>query len=102
MPTRMTRPTLLVLRFLLDRFQDSVAGTWGFEIASNTGLKGGTVYPLLSRLAAEGWVESYWEDSTAPGPRRRMYRMTATGAREAAAVLRARGEDATATELRWT
>lgn len=38
----------------------------------------GTVYPLLSRLQREGWVESSLEPSP-DGPARKYYRLTADG-----------------------
>ncbi len=48
----------------------------------------GTVYPLLSRLKALGWVRSEWVESAAGHPRK-YYALTATGksrAREMAEV----------------
>jgi PadR family transcriptional regulator PadR len=38
----------------------------------------GTLYPVLSRLRAKGWVSTYDEASDA-GPARRYYRLTASG-----------------------
>ena len=38
----------------------------------------GTLYPLLSRLRAKGWVSTYDEES-ASGPARRYYRLTPQG-----------------------
>jgi DNA-binding PadR family transcriptional regulator len=34
---------------------------YGFDIAEAAGLRGGTVYPILRRLEAEGLVKSSWE-----------------------------------------
>lgn len=53
----------------------------GFDIAEATGLRGGTVYPILRRLAAEGLVASSWE-AAAIGrregrPARKYYRLLA-------------------------
>jgi PadR family transcriptional regulator PadR len=39
----------------------------------------GTLYPLLARLRAAGYVSTRWEESTS-GPPRRYYRITDTGA----------------------
>jgi DNA-binding PadR family transcriptional regulator len=33
----------------------------GFDIAEASGLRGGTVYPILRRLEAEGLAKSSWE-----------------------------------------
>ncbi len=38
----------------------------------------GTIYPLLSRLRRDGFVETTWRESSS-GPPRRYYRLTATG-----------------------
>ncbi|MFC8076662.1 PadR family transcriptional regulator [Streptomyces sp. NPDC057307] len=38
----------------------------------------GTIYPLLSRLRKEGWVNTVWKESET-GPPRRYYTLTATG-----------------------
>lgn len=38
----------------------------------------GTIYPLLSRLNADGWVEAEWEHATAGHPRK-YYGLTARG-----------------------
>lgn len=40
----------------------------------------GTIYPLLSRLRREGWVNTTWVESEA-GPPRRYYALTDAGAR---------------------
>lgn len=40
----------------------------------------GTIYPLLSRLRRDGWVETSWAESET-GPPRRYYGITAEGAR---------------------
>ncbi|WP_448059812.1 PadR family transcriptional regulator [Cellulomonas hominis] len=38
----------------------------------------GTLYPLLSRLRRQGWVETTWQESTT-GPPRRYYQLTDEG-----------------------
>jgi len=40
----------------------------------------GTVYPLLARLKAEGWVDSEWVEAEAGHPRK-YYRLTPGGRR---------------------
>lgn len=98
---RLTRPTALVLEFLLECRRNGAGETWGFEISRSTGLKGGTVYPLLNKLLGDGWVDSRWEDTDEAGPRRRMYRLTSAGAAEAATLL-ARPRRGAAGEVAWT
>jgi PadR family transcriptional regulator, regulatory protein PadR len=59
----------------------------GYELSEQTGLKSGTLYPLLIRLSDRGMLESKWEESAFAGrPPRRMYRLTAQGAAFAAEV----------------
>ncbi|MFF9309958.1 helix-turn-helix transcriptional regulator [Streptomyces sp. NPDC014748] len=72
----MTAPTRLVLAVLRDADQP----VWGFDICRTTGLKSGTIYPILHRLAGHGWVEGWAEDSPHPGrPPRRYYQLTNRG-----------------------
>ena len=52
----------------------------GYALAKQTGLKSGTLYPILIRLADRGLVEACWHDEPQPGrPRRHLYRLTADG-----------------------
>ena len=63
----------------------------GAEISRSTELASGTLYPILNRLERARWIESEWEegDPSALGrPRRRLYRVTALGARRARATFR--------------
>jgi len=60
----------------------------GYGIARDTGLKSGTLYPVLIRLADRGLVEARWEDEQPAGrPRRHLYRLTAEGLEAAAGAL---------------
>ncbi len=54
--------------------------SYGYELASLTGIKSGTLYPLLIRLEAQGFLEAEWQQSAAAGrPPRHAYRLTAAG-----------------------
>jgi PadR family transcriptional regulator, regulatory protein PadR len=56
--------------------------TWrhGYELSKETGLKSGTLYPLLMRLNDQGVLDSRWRDAEQPGrPPRHVYRLTAGG-----------------------
>jgi PadR family transcriptional regulator, regulatory protein PadR len=62
----------------------------GYALAKQTGLKSGTLYPILIRLADRGLVEACWQDEPVPGrPRRHMYRLTPDGAAAATRALAA-------------
>lgn len=59
----------------------------GYALAKQTGLKSGTLYPILIRLADRGLVEARWQDEPRPGrPRRHLYRLTADGLAATAAA----------------
>ena len=76
-----TRRPSLQTRVLLEELA-AAPDDWrhGYELARATGLKSGTLYPLLIRLADRGYLEARWE---APGDGkarpRHLYRLTATG-----------------------
>ena len=53
----------------------------GYAIAKETGLKSGTLYPILIRLSDSGLIEARWEEEHPAGrPRRHLYQLTAQGA----------------------
>jgi PadR family transcriptional regulator PadR len=90
---RMTVGVLAVLGALLDRPD---AELYGLEIVRASGLEPGTIYPILQRLRAAGWVSDRWEDpepAHAEGrPLRRYYRLTTEGRARAVHALQ-RGRD---------
>jgi PadR family transcriptional regulator PadR len=60
----------------------------GYALARQTGLKSGTLCPILIRLADRELVEACWQDEPTPGrPRRHLYRLTAGGLAAATAAL---------------
>jgi PadR family transcriptional regulator PadR len=60
----------------------------GYALARWTGLKSGTLYPILIRLADRGLVEACWEEEPVPGrPRRHLYRLTVDGLASATTAL---------------
>lgn len=61
---------------------------YGYDLGRRAGLKSGTLYPILVRLAERGWLETRWTHPERPGrPPRHIYRLTALGAEGAAASL---------------
>ena len=79
----------MVLAVLMDAPADE---HYGLDVAHRTGLKSGSLYPILNRLEDHGWLTSRWEDIE-PGeegrPRRRYYRLTGGGIDLARQVLTA-------------
>lgn len=90
---RMTYATAMVLQALDGGYM------YGFDIADVTGLRGGTVYPILRRLEGGGFVSSRWElvgASREEGrPPRKYYRL-ASVAQELVAAARTRFPEASA------
>jgi PadR family transcriptional regulator PadR len=73
---------------LLGAFLDSPTDwKYGYDISRNTGLKSGTLYPILIRLAERKLLEASWETSEIGRPPRHMYRLTREGVRYARAQL---------------
>ena len=80
--TAFSAQTVALLVALAARPQD-----WrhGYDLARETGLKSGTLYPILVRLADRGLVEACWEDGQPAGrPRRHLYRLSPDGLSAAA------------------
>lgn len=73
----MTSATLAVLNSLA-----CDGGEWhyGYDLLSKSGLKSGSLYPILIRLADRGFLEARWEDPVPLGrPPRHLYRLTDAG-----------------------
>lgn len=52
----------------------------GYELCKETGLRSGTLYPLLIRLSDQGLLDSEWREPSRPGlPPRHVYRLNARG-----------------------
>jgi PadR family transcriptional regulator, regulatory protein PadR len=88
---RISHQTKRVLVAFLDAPEEE---TYGFALSQATGLGAGTLYPVLQRLLAEGWLESRWEDidQRAEGRRRRRYyKLTSSGRARAEAAVRDEG-----------
>jgi PadR family transcriptional regulator len=65
---------------VLDRFsQQPTRWRYGYELSRETGLKSGTLYPILMRLAKHELLETRWEQTEEGVPPRHTYRLTAKG-----------------------
>jgi DNA-binding PadR family transcriptional regulator len=85
--TGFSAQTLLVLAALCMEPAD-----WrhGYDLARQTGLKSGTLYPILVRLADRGLLEARWEDGRPAGrPPRHLYRLSSEGLARARVALEA-------------
>jgi PadR family transcriptional regulator, regulatory protein PadR len=85
--TAFSAQTLALLAALAARPSD-----WrhGYDLARETGLKSGTLYPILVRLADREIVQACWEEGEPAGrPRRHLYRLTTDGLAAATTALEA-------------
>ena len=61
-------------------YKTAPQGRYGYDISKETGLKSGTLYPILMRLADAGYLSSQWSPSDLAGrPPRRLYCLTVEG-----------------------
>jgi PadR family transcriptional regulator, regulatory protein PadR len=59
---------------------DPTAWRYGYELGLEVGLKAGSLYPILIRLADQGLLEAAWETDPPRGrPPRHLYRLSAPG-----------------------
>lgn len=75
-PPRLSRETLRLLESFLDRPTD---WRYGYELSRETGLKSGTLYPILMRLEKHALLEARWVVTEEGVPPRHTYRLTSSG-----------------------
>ena len=78
MKLRLSPQTLQVLDAFLQAPKEWI---YGYDISRNTGLRSGTLYPILMRLAERELLETSWEMVEVGKPPRHMYRLTLEGMR---------------------
>jgi predicted transcriptional regulator len=88
---RMSPQTVLVVNALLLARSE---WRYGYDLSRETGLKSGTLYPILVRLTERKWLEARWEHPDGEGKPRHMYRLT-PGGRSAARAFVERARAAT-------
>jgi PadR family transcriptional regulator, regulatory protein PadR len=65
---------------VLERFiEQPSAWQYGYELSRETGLKSGTLYPILMRLAKFSFLETKWVTTEDGVPPRHTYRLTPKG-----------------------
>jgi PadR family transcriptional regulator PadR len=86
MKLRLSPQTLLVLDAFLVQAEE---WKYGYDLSRATGLKSGTLYPILMRMAQRELLETQWEAGEPGRPPRHMYRFTPDGLRFARASVTA-------------
>src|SRR3954469_8339017 len=77
--------------------QDPTMWRYGYDLCLQLGLKSGSLYPILIRLADRGLLESTWEPAETGRPPRHLYRLTDAGVAEAAEAAMVDGRSGRAT-----
>lgn len=78
--TRRRRSSPQTIRLLAALLERPRAWRYGYELSQETGLKSGTLYPLLMRLSERGLLADEWREPQEAGrPPRHVYRLTPDG-----------------------
>jgi PadR family transcriptional regulator, regulatory protein PadR len=94
--TRSRRPSAQTTAVVLALAEEPTAWRYGYQLCQQLGLKPGSLYPILVRLADRGLLETSWEPSVDSRPPRHLYRLTGAGRDFVAALTAARTDRATA------
>ncbi|MGD9634431.1 MAG: PadR family transcriptional regulator [Pirellulales bacterium] len=77
---RNRRPSAQTVSVLLALSESPAKWRYGYDLSQQTGLKAGSMYPILMRLADRGLLETSWETEVSAGrPPRHLYRLTGEG-----------------------
>jgi PadR family transcriptional regulator PadR len=95
--TRARRPSAQTTAVVLALAEEPATWRYGYALCQQLGLKAGSVYPILMRLADRGLLETTWESEAPAGrPPRHLYRLTGPGRVLAAELAPAPSAPATA------
>jgi PadR family transcriptional regulator, regulatory protein PadR len=97
------RTTTALVQVALALMADPTGKHWGYELSKAAGVRSGVLYPMLSRLLAQGWLTDGWEDPTtiAGRPPRRYYELTDEGRLRLGGLLSEASQDRRFTNLGW-
>ena len=78
--TRVRRPSAQTAAVLQALAADPGRWRYGYDLCIQLGIRAGSMYPILIRLADRGLLETSWETGRVSGrPARHLYRLTAAG-----------------------
>src|SRR5919197_2390852 len=78
--TRIRRPSAQTTAVVLALAEEPTAWRYGYQLCQQLGLKPGSLYPILVRLADRGLLETTWDTDVPAGrPPRHLYRLTGSG-----------------------
>lgn len=85
---RTRRPSEQTVAVILALAESPAQWRYGYELCRLLGMKAGSMYPILIRLADRGMLETSWEsDAPAGRPPRHLYRLTGPGRATAAELV---------------
>ena len=91
---RQRRPSAQTVAVLSALADDPSEWRYGYQLCQQLGLKPGSLYPILMRLADRGLLDATWDTDVPAGrPPRHLYRLTGSG-RALAADLQAEARPA--------
>jgi PadR family transcriptional regulator PadR len=87
------RRTRALTQVAITMMEDPTKTFYGYELAIDSDVRAGSLYPILTRMLERGWVTDGWEDKAAANaekrPPRRHYRLTGEGRAALAEVVAA-------------
>jgi PadR family transcriptional regulator PadR len=96
------RRTKALVKIALAMMNDPHGQYYGLDLTRSAGVLSGTLYPILRRMLADGWLSDDWEDpaTVSNRPPRRYYGLTNHGRAELGAILAAAQKESRFRELR--
>lgn len=82
-------PSAQAIRVLRALAADPARWRYGYDLVTEVGLKSGSLYPILVRLADRGLLDATWEPGPDGRPPRHLYRLSAAGREYVAALVAA-------------
>ena len=79
-------PSAQAIRVLRALAADPSRWRYGYDLVTEVGLKSGSLYPILVRLADRGLLDATWEPGPDGRPPRHLYRLSAAGREYVAAL----------------
>ena len=94
---RARRPSPQTVAVVEELAREPTVWRYGYDLCQQLGMKAGSMYPILMRLADRGMLETTWATEAEPGrPPRHLYRLSGTGLGLAAQLTAAAARTATA------
>ena len=87
--TRSRSPSRQTIAVLSALAADPASWRYGYELGRQVGLKAGSLYPILIRLADRELLETRWETPPPGRPARHLYRLTPAGLELATSLAKA-------------